>query len=273
MVRELRKANGTVVSSREDILDTYHDFYENLYGAEPIEMEDKAYFLDQLENRLREEDSSNLDWPLSLEEMERALKEICRTRTQSRDWPEIWKAILNPLLTNWERLVCWNLAHDGLVTNQKLHSWRRDNDKIHDLRLPGGTEVKLSQYADDNAGVLVDDDYFKHFVEDVSTYDKVTAVFLAPYLSYGRRSVEADRLLRRTRGVRYGVTLTGDLAGLPAVTEFPFRQVGEQNLKADISAPGISSPGEGAEVVTGSLPPLEGEDKILEEDDEAAADA
>ncbi|CAH1233578.1 ZCCHC3 [Branchiostoma lanceolatum] len=49
----------------------------------------------------------------------------CVREHPRRDWPEIWKSILNPLLTNWERMVCWSLAHDGLVTNQKLHSWRR----------------------------------------------------------------------------------------------------------------------------------------------------
>ncbi|CAH1276929.1 ZCCHC3 [Branchiostoma lanceolatum] len=49
----------------------------------------------------------------------------CVREHPRRDWPEVWKAILNPLLTNWERMVCWNLAHDGLVTNQKLFSWKQ----------------------------------------------------------------------------------------------------------------------------------------------------
>ncbi|KAI8497691.1 hypothetical protein Bbelb_243430 [Branchiostoma belcheri] len=48
----------------------------------------------------------------------------CVNANPRLDWPEIWKAILNPLLTNWERVVFWNSAHDGLVTNKKLHSWR-----------------------------------------------------------------------------------------------------------------------------------------------------
>ncbi|CAH1233540.1 ZCCHC3 [Branchiostoma lanceolatum] len=48
----------------------------------------------------------------------------------------------------------------------------RDNANIRGLRLPGGAEVKLSQYADDNSGILADDLSILHFVQDVSVYEK-----------------------------------------------------------------------------------------------------
>ncbi|CAH1233576.1 Hypp797 [Branchiostoma lanceolatum] len=121
MVRELRKADGTVVSSREDILDTYHDFYENLYGAEPIDIEDRAYFLDQLENRLPEEDRSHLDRPLSLEELEKALKEMQNGKTPGSDglpkefYTRVWPIVGRDLL---------EVLNEGLQANQLSSSQR-----------------------------------------------------------------------------------------------------------------------------------------------------
>jgi len=39
-------------------------------------------------------------------------------------WKDVWKAIHNPLIQKWDRMLAWHAAHNSLKTRQKLKSWR-----------------------------------------------------------------------------------------------------------------------------------------------------
>ncbi|KAI8521374.1 hypothetical protein Bbelb_011280 [Branchiostoma belcheri] len=40
------------------------------------------------------------------------------------DWQSVWKAVHNPVVEKWDRILSWLTVHDGLKTRQKLKSWR-----------------------------------------------------------------------------------------------------------------------------------------------------
>ncbi|KAI8478584.1 hypothetical protein Bbelb_436820 [Branchiostoma belcheri] len=99
IIPSVRSSDGTVVSSPEEILDVFHDFYEDLYTADQLNQPDKEYFLNNLDSTLPVDSASSLELPLSLTELEEAMKGMENNKSPGSDGlPKEWYSQFWPLL-------------------------------------------------------------------------------------------------------------------------------------------------------------------------------
>ncbi|KAI8521375.1 hypothetical protein Bbelb_011290 [Branchiostoma belcheri] len=126
VVQEIRNPEGDTVSSREGILDTFEDFYSNLYRAGETDGQEQASFLDHLEASLSDSSRNFLDRPLSLEELGAALKEMAHSKTPGSDglpmefyqqfWPTLGQDLLDVLNEGLNEGLLSTSQREGVVT-------------------------------------------------------------------------------------------------------------------------------------------------------------
>ncbi|KAI8521369.1 hypothetical protein Bbelb_011230 [Branchiostoma belcheri] len=126
VIKVIRKPDGVVVDTPEEILDTFQSFYSKLYEEGQIDMSEQKYFLNQLQASLQEESKDALERDLTLFELEEALKDMANNKSPGSDglprefylryWEIIGRDILEVFKEGLAEEQLSPLQREGVIT-------------------------------------------------------------------------------------------------------------------------------------------------------------
>ena len=73
LINAIRRSDGTVVSSTNDVLGVWRDFYFRLFSSQELSEVDQRPFLDSIKRRLTSNESKLCEGDLTIEECSKAL--------------------------------------------------------------------------------------------------------------------------------------------------------------------------------------------------------
>ena len=85
LINAIRRSDGTVVSSTNDVLGVWRDFYFRLFSSQELSAVDQRPFLDSIERRLTSNESKLCEGDLTIEECSKALSNMPSAKSPGVD--------------------------------------------------------------------------------------------------------------------------------------------------------------------------------------------
>ena len=85
LINAIRRSDGTVVSSTNDVLEVWCNFYFRLFSSQELSEVDQRLFLDSIERRLTSNESKLCEGDLTIEECSKALSNMPSAKSPGVD--------------------------------------------------------------------------------------------------------------------------------------------------------------------------------------------
>ena len=123
LINAIRRSDGTVVSSTNDVLGVWHDFYFRLFSSQELSKVDQRPFLDSIESRLTSNESKLCEGDLTIEECLKALSKVPSVKSPGVDGlpAEFYRRFWTLLGPDLVEVYNFCYRHGRLCKSQRQH--------------------------------------------------------------------------------------------------------------------------------------------------------